>query len=102
MSDIHIVQTCPVCHGTGEQYNQDWQEYMRAFRHSGFSSYAVNDVYQLDYFMCRGYSEIPDIIETCRCCDGDGRVVGTMSRGDYYELLCLVTNKEKNGVACTE
>jgi len=86
METISVVQTCPVCEGTGKQYNPDWSDYLQACMHSELGGYVSNVVKQTDFFHSRGYAVIPNIIEPCSCCDGGGHVVVKISLKDYYEL----------------
>jgi len=86
MELINTIQKCPVCDGLGEKYNADWNDYIQACTHSGLCGYVSHAMHQTEFFKGRGYKAIPNVIEPCDCCEGGGRVVGSITLNDYYKL----------------
>ena len=83
---VRTYQTCPVCAGSGQQTNKDWAEYLSACHHSNSGQYLSNAVQHQAFFKGRGYAEIPNILEECTCCYGQGNVHGTIPVIDLYKL----------------
>ena len=84
--NLKIIQTCPICDGLGETYNSDWNDYMQACTHSGLGGYVSHAMHQTEFFKSRGYKTIPNVIEPCDCCEGEGHVVGKITPKDYFNL----------------
>ena len=83
---VKTQQPCPICEGLGEQYNADWLDYISACTHSGNGEYLSHTLHQTDFFHFRGYSIIPNIVETCTCCNGKGQVMGSINKSDLKYL----------------
>lgn len=83
---VRTYQTCPICAGSGQQTNKDWAEYLSACHHSNLGQCVTSSVQHKTFFTGRGYSEIPNVLEVCTCCNGQGSVRGNIPVIDLYEL----------------
>lgn len=86
MTYLVTRQPCVVCRGSGKMLHRQWAGFFDAWRKSGGGSPAEQVDSQRAYFVAMGFSVPPDLMVTCSCCDGEGRMRGRIHADDVAFL----------------